>query len=98
MPTKKTAKAKKQLVTASDGCCFWVHNGPIIRDLRELHEAIRDTMTDEQFTHHVSKEKNDFAQWVADVLEDDTCAKALRRVRTRKSTQKALELCLAEYR
>jgi len=39
-------------------------------------------MEKEVYAHHVTKEKNDFADWVEQVLEDAECAAAMRGRRT----------------
>lgn len=88
--TKKAATSAKKsadekvLVCAPDNKCFWTSDGQILRDLRELEQALQD-MSEDVFTHHVSKEKHDFADWVEHVLADNTCASALRRAKKPKS-------------
>jgi len=69
--------------------CFWVHDGPILKDMLGLVQALQ-TMSDEQFDYHTKREGNDFARWVADVLEDVSCASAVKRTRTRAGMLKAL--------
>ena len=76
--TKKSGKQAKLLVCAPDDKCFWTTDGQIIKNLEELKLAF-GTMGDEVFLHHVTKEKNDFADWVEQVLEDKKCAQALRK-------------------
>ena len=88
----RKAVAKKQpkvLVCASDDTCFWTTDGKILRDLEELAHALHD-MEDEIFAHHVTKDKNDFANWVEDVLLDDDCADALRRAKKSTTAQKVV--------
>lgn len=86
----------KPRITATGDQCFWVNNGPVLQDVQELNEAFK-TMTDAQFMHHVSKGKNDFASWVADVLEDNDLASLLRKSRTRKSAARAVEVHVKNY-
>lgn len=38
-------------------------------------------MQAEVFSHHVTKERNDFAEWVEHVLADAACAAALRKAK-----------------
>jgi hypothetical protein len=42
-------------------------------------------ISDEQFTHHVNKEKNDFHDWIETSIQDGELAKALKRVKTKKT-------------
>lgn len=83
---KTTAKNVKLLVCAPDDKCFWTNDGQILKNLEELKLAF-GTMDDEVFMHHVNKEKNDFADWVEYVLEDQDCAIALRKSRKPGSAQ-----------
>ena len=69
--------------------CFWVWNGPILKDLPELARAL-DVVSDEQFYYHVNAHKNDFAKWVEEVLGQKTLAKKLRAAKTRAAVRKAL--------
>jgi len=79
--TKKASAKKKQvraLVCAPGGQCFWTTDGTVLEDLNQLQIAF-GSMEDEVFLHHVTKEKNDFADWVEFVLEDSGCASDLRK-------------------
>jgi len=69
--------------------CFWVHDGPVVKDMPELVQALQ-TMSDEQFDYHTKREGNDFARWIGDVLGDASCAATVKRTRTRAGMLKAL--------
>ncbi len=85
--TKKVSKNDfKMLVCASDDECFWTTDGSVLQSLEELKLAF-GTMGDEVYMHHVTKEKNDFADWVDTVLQDRDCATALRRSRKPSSAK-----------
>lgn len=80
---KQNAASKQEgrvLVCARDGECFWTSDGQILRDLAELRDALTQ-MLESVYRYHVTKEKNDFADWVEQVLGDAACAAALRRAR-----------------
>lgn len=74
---------------------FWVNQGPTLGGLADLRTAIAESLSDEQYAYHVSREHNDFAQWIEDVLGDMQCGKALRRARTRVTAAKAVDAALA---
>lgn len=104
--TKKTTKAKsktpakkkgKELVVASAEVCFWVNNGPVLKDLKELSAALKD-ISPEQYGYHVEKGRNDFASWVNDILQDAACAKSLRAAKSQNAAHKAVVKRLASYR
>ena len=86
--SKKVAKKTngRKLVLAKGSGCFWVNNGPILRDLVELEKAFSE-MTDKMFAHHVSGKRNDFADWVEVVLKDKETALALRKSKKPKTAR-----------
>ncbi|MEN9327249.1 MAG: hypothetical protein RI947_57 [Candidatus Parcubacteria bacterium] len=69
---------------------FWVHDGPVLRDMHELYDALV-SMSDDQYNYHVSDVNNDFANWVETVLEDKHCAHELRYAHTRKAAQQIVD-------
>ncbi|MDA8596998.1 hypothetical protein N9L26_01535 [Candidatus Pacebacteria bacterium] len=75
---KKGAADARVLVCANGEECFWTTDGKILRDLTELKEAL-DQISEETFVHHVNEERNDFADWVEQVLADRACATDLRK-------------------
>lgn len=69
--------------------CFWVNNGPIVKNLIELAASVR-AMKKEVFLHHVNKDKNDLATWVELVLGDLKLAAEMRKSRSRRNILQAL--------
>lgn len=70
--------------------CFWVNNGWIIRNLEELPIAL-DNMNDKTFNYHVNRNKNDFSNWIGDVIGDKILANALEKVRDRRDAIKIVK-------
>jgi hypothetical protein len=87
---------KLKMTTAYNDRCFWVINGPVLSNLDELRRALK-VMTDEQFAHHVTSEKNDFALWVGGVLEDEVCAKKLQRAKSAKKAAEIIDERIEDY-
>lgn len=87
-PTKK-----KPFCEASPEHCFWVHQGPVLKDLRGLNDALRG-MSDDIFKYHVNNEKNDFAKWTEDILHQKELAAQMRRLKTKSGIQKAVDAFL----
>jgi hypothetical protein len=80
-PKAKAAGSKKRtMVVAKGPHCFWVNQGPILKDMQELADALK-TMSEKMFAHHVNKDRNDFADWVEGVLKDADAAAALRKAK-----------------
>lgn len=92
---KKAVKRTKQaaggrvLVCASDSQCFWVQDGQVLQDLQDLAHAL-STMQEEVFSYHANKERNDFADWVEQVLDDCDCAHGLRKSRSQGGAQRVV--------
>ncbi len=86
----------RKLISVNDASCFWVNNGPILRNLKDLRDALL-TMSKETFRYHVNEEKNDFAVWVREVLKDTALANKLAKVKTLKTAAKTVEKRLKEY-
>ena len=90
-------KKKELLISAPPEKSFWVHNGPVVKSLKELKDALEKDINDEQFKYHATKEKSDFASWISLVLNDKKCANSLKRVRTRKTAIRVIDGCLSRY-
>ena len=60
---------------------FWTCLGTVIRNLYELANSI-EAMNDSAFLYHVNEDnqKNDFAKWVAEVLDDAELSQRLEQV------------------
>ena len=69
---------------------FYVQNGPILQSGQDLIKALEgNSITDEAFNFH--HERNDFSKWIDEVLEDKTLARAVKKVKTKKSYLKKLK-------
>lgn len=75
--TKSKKSDKRVLVCANGEQCFWATDGRIIANLVELRDALAQ-MEKEVFKHHVNSDRNDFANWINDVLQDPELAQELR--------------------
>ena len=69
--------------------CFWINNGPVVRNLYELSSAIKN-MRRETFIHHANGDKNDISKWVREVLNDEMLADDLLRTSTKESAYKII--------
>ncbi len=76
----KAKSGKHQLMCAEGEQCFWTTNGIIVADLIGLRDLLH-SISDDVFRHHVTKDRNDFADWVKAVLKDTELADALRRTK-----------------
>lgn len=87
MSTKEKASAYLRDVPPEQ--CFWVNNGPVLRNMEELANALPQ-MSDENYSYHINKEKNDFSRWVNDVIGDKKLANDLLSSRNRESASRKI--------
>ncbi|MBI3035583.1 hypothetical protein HYY71_04630 [Candidatus Woesearchaeota archaeon] len=85
MVTKE--EAKRYLCDTAPEQCFWVNNGPILKNIEELANALPN-MSDEAFHHHVNSEKNDFSSWINGAIGDQKLANDILSSKNRESTIK----------
>ncbi len=68
--------AQKFLTIVPEEYVFRCHDGRVLKDMKELGEALA-TMADETFAYHSNSEKKDFSNWVRNVIGDERLAKDL---------------------
>jgi len=73
---KPEDQSEKSLVRVPEEYAFRCHDGSIFRDLKELADGLF-TMSDEVFVYHVNSDRNDFSNWVKNVLKDEKLANDL---------------------
>jgi hypothetical protein len=56
---------------------FWLRDGRSLKDLKELSEALIN-MPKDVFDHHVTKDRNDFANWVKGVLKAERLSEEIK--------------------
>ena len=56
---------------------FWVVDGTTIKNLEELSQSLR-AMNEETFNYHVNENKNDFYNWIKDVIQDEELAESIQ--------------------
>ena len=90
--------SKRQALTVVSGeRAFWVHQGPVLCHLIDLHHLF-EAITPVQFTYHTGRVGgNDFASWVKEVLGDAACAAALARAKTPRASALAVKKYLRNY-
>lgn len=75
---KETAKPKSPRFQekAPEAYVFWCCDGRKFCDMRELAEGLA-AISDDTYTYHVNQEKNDFCNWVRDIILDTELADSL---------------------
>ena len=87
---KKTAKKPvKTIKHAPAGKEFFLINGKKAKNYVELAK-IMEHLEDQVFHHHVTADKNDFANWVKDVFQDINLAKQISGVKSKEHLELVL--------
>ncbi|MBN2111879.1 hypothetical protein JW707_02140 [Candidatus Woesearchaeota archaeon] len=74
---------------------FKLKGGHEISNMYELALHLAG-MDDATFAHHVNSEKNDFRNWVFDIVKDDHLAEKISKAKDRKQMAKFVEKRVAE--
>lgn len=91
---RKLTRTPKVKVEITPDKYFYSNDGQVFKSLRELSEGI-DKMSDETFAYHCNKEKNDFRNWVVDVLDRTRLGRSLKGIKHKEEFKYFLNLYLA---
>ena len=72
--------SKLEKIVAQENA-FFLQNGKVLNSVRELYDEIHK-MPESVFFHHVTPERNDFSNWVKDVVGDKTLAGKIAKAGT----------------
>jgi 23S rRNA G2069 N7-methylase RlmK/C1962 C5-methylase RlmI len=72
---------------------FRLADGRVLKSVPELLEALKN-MEEWVYNHHVNAEKNDFANWIADVYGDEELALGLKNSKKQRGVVKAIKSAL----
>ncbi len=96
MKKKKEKKASpkveitvKRFIEAPEDKRFVLNDGRILKDLKELADAL-EHMSEDVFRHHVNEAKNDFSNWARDVLNEKELAEDLQKLDSQLHAQIAV--------
>jgi len=89
MVVRTKQDAARVLSDTSGDKCFFCHDGCVVKNLHQLSECL-DHIREDSYRHHVTQQKNDFSNWVRDVLGDDKLANDLARCTNHAEAVKAV--------
>jgi hypothetical protein len=81
--------AGKLLGDVPDENLFRCHDGSIFSNMKELRDGL-ETMSDETFVFHANADKNDFSNWVREIIKDEKLARDLSKARSRLQAVKSV--------
>lgn len=85
----------KLLENVPKGSEFVLSNGRTLKNLYELTNAL-NSIDNATFSHHVTKERNDFSNWILHVFQNEALAKKISRLKNRKVILKTINRALSE--
>jgi hypothetical protein len=83
------AMAKGWLADVPQEKQFWCTDGHFLKNLAELKAAL-ETMSQDTFGSHSNETKNDFSNWIRDVIADEQLANDLLKSKTQAQTAKTV--------
>lgn len=89
MPRMLPDEAERLLSNVPAQFTFRCHNGEVYWNVRDLARAA-SSMKENVYTHHVNEGRNDFANWIADVIGDHALARELWETRNPATTTRRL--------
>ena len=87
-------EARKYLSDCAPEQCFWVNNGPILKNVDEFSNSLPE-LSDDTFSHHVNQDKNDFSNWIKYAVGDQKLADEILSSRNKESMAKKVKARLA---
>jgi len=82
--------SKKSIKNAPEDKGFWMCDGRVLKNLKDLELALR-TMNDGTYKYHVNGKKNDFYNWIKDVFKDSKLASEISKSRNQISAANKLK-------
>ena len=79
----------KRFIDAPDGKKFVLHDGRILKNIKELADAL-EHISDEAFSHHANQHRNDFSAWAREVLDEKELAEDLQKAESKLHAQIAI--------
>jgi hypothetical protein len=80
---------KKVLGKAPEEHSFVLSDGRKLQTIVELIDEL-ETMAEQEFKQHVNEFKNDFANWIRDIFDEQLLAEELMQTKDKIETQRAL--------
>lgn len=87
-------EAERRLAKVPEDRTFWCCDNRILKNLRELEDAL-GTMSDDTYACHTNAKKNDFSNWVRDVIGDAKLSGDLRKAANKMQAAKAVRIRMA---
>lgn len=84
------ARHAKKLTNVPENKKFWVCDGRVLNNLKDLENALR-TMNDGTYRYHANDKKNDFYNWIKYVFNNSKLADEIKNSRNQISAANKLK-------
>jgi hypothetical protein len=82
-------RAQKILALVPEDKRFYCQDGIYLSNLQELSDYLKKVKI-EVYKNHVNTQKNDFANWIYDIIGDTELAEDIRKSKNRKELREVL--------
>ncbi len=76
---------------------FFLNDGRILYSVEQLLNSLND-MSDETFKHHVNKEKNDFRNWIVDIIGDKRLGKDIAKSKSKNAIKRKISIRIRQLK
>lgn len=91
------SKVKKLLSDVPDEKRFWSCDGQLLKNIPELETSLKE-MNHDTFHYHVNESRNDFSNWVRDVIGDEKLAQDLQKSKTQAQATRCVSERISELK
>jgi len=64
---------------------FYVCDGEVLKSVEDLAGSLEHQMSDDTFRYHCNTEKNDFANWVSEIIGDKKLSKTIAKAKSKEA-------------
>jgi hypothetical protein len=94
---KATKIVQKKPIDAKPEHYFMLVTGIPLKNLKDLASSL-ETMNEWAFNHHVNDSRNDFSNWIKEILKEDELSEEIRQIRDIKEMEiKILKHLVTKY-
>ncbi len=86
----KSEEAKRILSKVPESVSFWLCTNQKLYSLRELTDTL-GAVSEDVFRYHVNRDKNDFENWIRDIIQDRELAREISRIKTKETLMRKIQ-------
>ena len=87
---KSPEEARRILGRVPDPVSFWLCTNRKLFSLKELSFSLEE-VSDETFRYHVNRDKNDFENWIRDIIQDTELPNKISIIKTKETLTRKIQ-------